>query len=114
MFEVAEIQDAHQFLEPLLGTKWAPILFAVALIAAGQSSTVTGTLAGQIVMEGYLNLRIQPWVRRIITRLIAIVPAVSCDFNLWRKRNRKIINFESGYFKFTIRICDYSVDSFCE
>jgi manganese transport protein len=76
MFEVAEIQDAHRFLQPLLGTKWAPILFAVALIAAGQSSTITGTLAGQIVMEGYLNLRIQPWVRRIITRLIAIVPAV--------------------------------------
>jgi manganese transport protein len=76
MFEVAEIQDAHQFLEPLLGTKWAPILFAVALIAAGQSSTVTGTLAGQIVMEGYLHFRIQPWVRRIITRLIAIVPAL--------------------------------------
>ncbi|NHM07835.1 iron/manganese transporter [Flavobacterium sp. CYK-4] len=76
MFEVAEIQDAHRFLEPILGTKWAPILFAVALIAAGQSSTITGTLAGQIVMEGYLNLRIQPWVRRIITRLIAIVPAV--------------------------------------
>jgi manganese transport protein len=76
MHEVAEIQDAHRFLEPLLGTKWAPILFAVALIAAGQSSTITGTLAGQIVMEGYLNLRIQPWVRRIITRLIAIVPAV--------------------------------------
>ncbi|UFH47120.1 Nramp family divalent metal transporter [Flavobacterium galactosidilyticum] len=76
MHEVAEIQDAHKFLAPLLGTKWAPILFAVALIAAGQSSTVTGTLAGQIVMEGYLNLRIQPWVRRIITRLIAIVPAV--------------------------------------
>ncbi|HNP31818.1 MAG TPA: Nramp family divalent metal transporter [Flavobacterium sp.] len=76
MFEVAEIQDAHKLLEPLLGTKWAPILFAVALIAAGQSSTVTGTLAGQIVMEGYLNLRIQPWVRRIITRLIAIIPAV--------------------------------------
>jgi len=76
MFEVAEIQDAHKFLEPMLGTQWAPILFAVALIAAGQSSTVTGTLAGQIIMEGYLNLRIQPWVRRIITRLIAIVPAV--------------------------------------
>ncbi|MEN2486554.1 Nramp family divalent metal transporter [Flavobacterium sp. B11] len=76
MYEVAEIQDAHQFLEPLLGTKWAPILFAVALIAAGQSSTVTGTLAGQIVMEGYLHFRIQPWVRRIITRLIAIIPAV--------------------------------------
>jgi manganese transport protein len=76
MYNVAEIQDAHKFLEPLLGTKWAPILFAVALIAAGQSSTITGTLAGQIIMEGYLNLRIQPWVRRIITRLIAIVPAV--------------------------------------
>ena len=77
MFEVAEIQDAYQFLQPMLGTKWAPILFAVALIAAGQSSTITGTLAGQIVMEGYLNLRIQPWVRRIITRLIAIIPAVA-------------------------------------
>ena len=76
MFHVAEIQDAHQLLAPMLGTKWAPILFAVALIAAGQSSTITGTLAGQIIMEGYLNLRIQPWVRRIITRLIAIVPAV--------------------------------------
>lgn len=75
-FEVAEIQDAHKLLEPLLGTQWAPVLFAVALIAAGQSSTITGTLAGQIIMEGYLNLRIQPWVRRIITRLIAIVPAV--------------------------------------
>jgi len=76
LFEVAEIQDAHRLLEPMLGTHWAPILFAVALIAAGQSSTITGTLAGQIIMEGYLNLRIQPWVRRIITRLIAIVPAV--------------------------------------
>jgi len=64
------------FYNRFWGTKWAPILFAVALIAAGQSSTITGTLAGQIVMEGYLNLRIQPWVRRIITRLIAIVPAV--------------------------------------
>lgn len=76
LFEVAEIQDAHRLLEPMLGTEWAPILFAVALIAAGQSSTVTGTLAGQIIMEGYLNFRMQPWVRRIITRLIAIVPAV--------------------------------------
>jgi len=76
MFEIAEIQDAHQLLEPLLGSKWAPILFALALIAAGQSSTITGTLAGQIVMEGYLNLRIQPWVRRIITRIVAIIPAL--------------------------------------
>jgi manganese transport protein len=76
LFEVAEIQDAHKLLAPLLGNNLAPILFAVALIAAGQSSTVTGTLAGQIIMEGYLNFRMQPWVRRIITRLIAIVPAV--------------------------------------
>ncbi|UTW68247.1 Nramp family divalent metal transporter [bacterium SCSIO 12643] len=76
MYNVSEIEDAYKFLEPMLGTKWAPILFAVALIAAGQSSTLTGTLAGQIVMEGYLNLRFQPWVRRIITRVIAIVPAV--------------------------------------
>lgn len=75
MYEVAEIQDAHELLQPLLGTKWAPILFALALIAAGQSSTLTGTLAGQIVMEGYLNLRIAPWARRLITRLIAIIPA---------------------------------------
>ncbi len=76
LYEVSEIQDAHKLLAPMLGSEWAPILFAVALIAAGQSSTITGTLAGQIIMEGYLNLRIQPWVRRIITRLIAIVPAV--------------------------------------
>jgi manganese transport protein len=74
--EVAQIQDAHRLLEPLLGSRLAPILFAVALIAAGQSSTLTGTLAGQIVMEGYLQLRINPWLRRLMTRLIAIVPAV--------------------------------------
>jgi manganese transport protein len=74
--QVARIQDAHQLLLPLLGSKLAPILFAVALIAAGQSSTLTGTLAGQIVMEGYLQLRINPWLRRLLTRLIAIIPAV--------------------------------------
>ncbi|HNG90621.1 MAG TPA: divalent metal cation transporter, partial [Saprospiraceae bacterium] len=73
---VSEIQDAHQLLEPLLGKSYAPVLFAVALIAAGQSSTVTGTLAGQIVMEGYLHLRIAPWLRRLITRLLAVVPAM--------------------------------------
>jgi len=76
MFEVAEIKDAHRLLQPLLGTSLAPIFFAIALIAAGQSSTITGTLAGQIVMEGYLNLRIQPWIRRLLTRLIAIIPAL--------------------------------------
>ena len=73
---VAKIEEAHSMLAPLLGSKLAPILFAIALIAAGQSSTVTGTLAGQIVMEGYLNLRLNPWIRRLLTRLIAIIPAV--------------------------------------
>ncbi|MCY1526617.1 Divalent metal cation transporter MntH [compost metagenome] len=72
--EVAEIQDAHRLLTHIFGDV-APALFAIALIAAGQSSTVTGTLAGQIIMEGHLNLRIQPWLRRLITRLLAIIPA---------------------------------------
>lgn len=72
--QVAEIQDAHQLLTHIFG-KTAPALFAIALIAAGQSSTVTGTLAGQIIMEGHLNLRIEPWLRRLITRLLAIIPA---------------------------------------
>jgi len=73
---VARIEDAHELLKPLLGSKFAPLLFAIALIAAGQSSTITGTMAGQIVMEGYLRIRINPWLRRLITRLIAIIPAV--------------------------------------
>jgi manganese transport protein len=74
--QVAEIKEAHELLAPLLGSRLAPYLFAIALIAAGQSSTITGTLAGQIVMEGYLQLRINPWMRRLITRVIAIIPAV--------------------------------------
>lgn len=74
--DVAEIKQAHMLLNDMLGNKFAPLLFAVALIAAGQSSTITGTLAGQIVMEGYLRLRINPWMRRLLTRLLAIIPAV--------------------------------------
>jgi manganese transport protein len=73
---VAEIQEAYKLLSPLLGVSGASILFAVALLASGQNSTLTGTLAGQIVMEGFLNFRITPWLRRLITRLIAIIPAV--------------------------------------
>jgi len=73
--EVAEIQDAYQLLTPLLGVAGASAVFALALLASGQNSTLTGTLAGQIVMEGFLNIRIRPWLRRLITRLIAIVPA---------------------------------------
>lgn len=91
LFDVAEIQDAHRFLEPMLGNKWAPILFAVALIAAGQSSTITGTLAGQIVMEGYLNLRLQPWIRRLLTRIIAIVPAFITIFYLGEEATGKLL-----------------------
>jgi len=74
--DVAEIQDAYKLLSPLLGVGVASILFAVALLASGQNSTLTGTLAGQVVMEGFLNFRITPWLRRLITRLIAIIPAV--------------------------------------
>ncbi|MFN2542238.1 MAG: Nramp family divalent metal transporter [Chthoniobacterales bacterium] len=74
--DVAEIRDAYKLLSPLLGLGAASILFAVALLASGQNSTLTGTLAGQIVMEGFLNFRITPWLRRLITRLIAIIPAV--------------------------------------
>ena len=73
--QVAEIQDAYQLLTPLLGVGAASIVFALALLASGQNSTLTGTLAGQIVMEGFLNIRIRPWLRRLITRAIAIVPA---------------------------------------
>jgi manganese transport protein len=74
-FKVAEIQDAYKLLEHIFGNI-APALFAVALIASGQSSTITGTLAGQIIMEGHINLRIEPWLRRLLTRLLAIVPAM--------------------------------------
>jgi manganese transport protein len=74
--DVAEIQDAYQLLSPTLGVAVASTLFAVALLASGQNSTLTGTLAGQIVMEGFINIRIAPWLRRLITRLIAVSPAV--------------------------------------
>jgi manganese transport protein len=73
---VAEIQQAHQLLTPMLGTALASTLFALALLASGQNSTITATLAGQVVMEGFLELRLQPWARRLLTRMIAIVPAI--------------------------------------
>jgi manganese transport protein len=74
--EVAEIQDAYQMLSPLLGVPIASMVFIIALLASGQNSTLTGTLAGQIIMEGFINIRLRPWLRRIITRALAIVPAV--------------------------------------
>jgi manganese transport protein len=73
---VADITDAYKLLSPLLGTTAAGTLFAVALLCSGQNATLTGTLAGQIVMEGFVNIRLRPWLRRLITRLVAIVPAV--------------------------------------
>ena len=76
MTQVAEIQDAYHTLSPLLGIPFASVLFALALLCSGQNSTLTGTLAGQIVMEGFLNIRLAPWLRRLITRLIAIIPAI--------------------------------------
>jgi len=72
---VADINDAHKLLTPVLGASLASTLFAVALLASGQNSTLTGTMAGQIVMEGFLNIRLRPWIRRLLTRLVAIVPA---------------------------------------
>ena len=74
--EVAGIAEAYQLLTPLLGAGGASTLFAIALLASGQNSTLTGTLAGQIVMEGFINLRMRPWLRRLITRSLAILPAV--------------------------------------
>lgn len=73
---VADITDAYHLLDPILGVKLAGLFFAVALLAAGQNSTLTGTLAGQIIMEGFLNIKLKPWLRRLITRLIAIIPAL--------------------------------------
>ncbi|KMQ71886.1 Nramp family divalent metal transporter [Chryseobacterium koreense] len=74
--DVADIHDAYKMLTPILGTTFASVFFAIALLASGQNSTLTGTLAGQIVMEGFLNIRLKPWIRRLITRLIAVIPAL--------------------------------------
>ena len=75
-FEVAAIQDAYKLLSPLLGVTGASTLFAVALLASGQNSSITGTLAGQVVMEGFIHLKVSPWLRRLITRSLAIVPTI--------------------------------------
>ena len=74
--DVAEIQEAYKLLAPTLGVGMASTLFALALLASGQNATLTGTLAGQIVMEGFLSIRLRPWLRRLITRAIAIIPAI--------------------------------------
>ena len=89
-------RDAYQLLSPLLGTTMASMLFAVALLCSGQNATLTGTLAGQIVMEGFLNLRLRPWLRRLITRLIAIIPAIIVVAALRRARHRTAAHPEPG------------------
>jgi manganese transport protein len=88
---IAELKEAHRMLAPLLGNSLAPALFAIALIAAGQSSTITGTLAGQIVMEGYLNLRLNPMIRRLITRMLAIIPAFFCILYFGEERIDRLL-----------------------
>ena len=92
-FGVNQIEDAYKFLQPLLGSSLAPVLFAIALIASGQSSTITGTLAGQIIMEGHIQLRIQPWLRRIITRMLAIIPALLTVLLVGEQATGKLLVF---------------------
>ncbi|MDZ4839760.1 MAG: Nramp family divalent metal transporter [Bacteroidota bacterium] len=101
--DVETIEQAHELLKPFLGD-WAPKLFAIALIASGQSSTITGTLAGQIVMEGYLKLRVPIWIRRLMTRLLAIIPAVLVIYLLGEEKtgemlilSQVILSFQLGF-----------------
>jgi manganese transport protein len=75
-FDVAAIQDAYKLLSPLVGAAGASTLFAIALLASGQNSSITGTLAGQVVMEGFIHLKLSPWLRRLITRTLAIIPTI--------------------------------------
>jgi manganese transport protein len=91
--DVAELDQAHAFLAPLLGSTLAPTLFAIALLCCGLNSTITATLSGQIVMEGFLNLRIAPWLRRLLTRMIAIVPAVVVTILAGEKATGQLLIF---------------------
>ncbi len=99
---VAEIQDAYKLLSPLLGVKVASLLFALALLASGQSSTLTATLAGQIVMEGFLNLRVAPWLRRIISRLAAIIPTIICILLFGEGGTTKLLIFSQVLLSFQL------------
>jgi manganese transport protein len=91
--DVAELDQVHSFLEPLLGSKWAPTLFAVALLCCGLSSTVTATLSGQIVMEGFINIKLKPWLRRLTTRMVAIVPAALVTIYAGEKGTAQLLIF---------------------
>lgn len=100
--EVAEIQDAYYLLSPTLGVPLASTLFALALLLAGQNSTLTGTLAGQIVMEGFLDIRLRPWLRRLITRGIAIIPAVICVILFGEKGVSRLLIFSQVVLSFQL------------
>ena len=100
--DVAEIQDAYKLLTPLLGVTGASTLFALALLASGQNSTLTGTLAGQIVMEGFLNIRLRPWLRRLITRLDRHRSRGLCHGHFRRKRDDEFARAEPGHS----RVCN--------
>ncbi|HSS97836.1 MAG TPA: divalent metal cation transporter, partial [Terriglobales bacterium] len=100
--EVADIQDAHKLLTPLLGVTGASTLFALALLASGQNSTLTGTLAGQIVMEGFLNIRMRPWLRRLITRALAIIPAVIVTAFYGESGTAKLLIFSQVILSFQL------------
>ncbi len=91
--DVADINDAYKLLNPVLGVKLASILFAVALLASGQNSTLTGTLAGQIVMEGFINIKLSPWKRRLLTRLVAIIPALIVSLIYGEKKTSELLIF---------------------
>ncbi len=99
---VADIADAHKLLTPVLGAGAASVLFAVALLASGQNSTLTGTLAGQIVMEGFLDLKLRPWVRRLVTRLIAVVPALVVAIIYGEKGTGQLLVFSQVVLSFQL------------
>jgi manganese transport protein len=102
--EVAEIGDAYKLLSPMLGVGAASTMFAVALLASGQNSTITGTLAGQIVMEGFLDIKLAPWLRRLITRLLAIIPTVIVVL-IYGERYDEPTDSEPGCFEYAAELC---------
>ncbi|MEX2181622.1 MAG: Nramp family divalent metal transporter [Gemmatimonadaceae bacterium] len=110
--EVAEIQDAYQLLTPLLGVTGASAMFAVALLASGQNSTLTGTLAGQIVMEGFLDIRLRPWLRRLITRAIAIIPAVIVSIIYGESGTAKLLIFSQVILSFQLAFAVFPLVQF--
>ena len=104
-FEVAAIEDAYKLLSPLLGAAFASTLFAVALLASGQNSSITGTLAGQIVMEGFVHLKVSPWLRRLITRGLAIIPTIIVVALNGERGNGEAADPEPGDFVAATQFC---------